>query len=301
MKYQIVISGQTNYLWRKCKTVTLKDGVVEWELGSSYDLYEAYAKEPHRQLVNATDDASLKTFIKDWGPLRDVLPSESRGNDPIEHFRLLRDQLTWKADLLVSIERPERRRGVLERFDQVQKAQGEIIANLDRNTKERLVMRALSGALESVFTGVVDQDLVILSNVPPWDKENALLDESIPDTWLKTATADAIEEICSKLVKHLKFSHQPTYQVVQSRGSTLLRAAAKVSSLWDALDWMLWQDIYHERPFLRCEECDHLITITTKHPKRFCSDICARRKTTRLWHQRKREKARAANGSKKTR
>ena len=199
--------------------------------------------------------------------LRDHLGDKS-GTDELQTYRTIRDRLAWKAEILLSVERPERRPAALSDFDRVNQLP-------------------------------YYEELVLPNTLPHADDHHSGLQphDSISSDWVKEASSSAIEKLCIKLATSLTFSYLPTYQVVRAHRKCSVRASFRIDNLVGALDWMLWQDIYHQRPFLRCEDCENLIPNTSRHEKRFCSPPCARRKTAREWKRRKREEEKAANST----
>jgi hypothetical protein len=259
-------------VWQKCKRVRVEGDTILWELESRpYDLFEAYAKAPHRELINSKDDSSLVSFVKNWGPLRERLDSKS-GTDPLEAYRTIRDRLAWKAEILLSVEHPERRRAALADFDRVNQ---------------------LRYPYELVLPGTLPHADDHHSGRPPHD--------SIPSEWLQKARSSEVENLCIKLATSLTYSYFPTHQVVRKGRKLSVQSSFRVHDLIASLDWMLWQDIYNQRPFLRCANCENLIPFTSRREKKFCSSDCARRKTAREWQRRKRGKERPTNGTQEAR
>lgn len=255
-------------VWQRCKSVRIEGDTIWWELVSQpYDLFEAYAKAPHRELINSKDDSSLVSFVKNWGPLREHLGNKS-GTDQLETYRTIRDRLAWKAEILLSVEHPERRRAALADFDRVNQ---------------------LRYPYELVLPGTLPHADDHNSGGPPYD--------CISSEWLQKAKSSEVEKLCIKLATSLTYSYVPTHQVVRKGRKLSVQSTFRVYDLIASLDWMLWQDIYNQRPFLRCENCECLIPITSRHEKKFCSSDCARRKTAREWQRRKRSNARKPNGT----
>src|SRR4051812_29999744 len=95
--------------WYRCKRVVFEQGLVKWELSRTgrYELLEAYAWKPHRQLVEVSDDKALQAFVRAWGPLRMFRPEGWKGSDSIASYRRERDNLQAWVRFLAAIESPE--------------------------------------------------------------------------------------------------------------------------------------------------------------------------------------------------
>jgi hypothetical protein len=103
--------------WYQCKTVMFEGETATWELSRTghYDFMDAYKMNPHRQLVQATNDNLLRAFIRAWGPLRMVLGVWS-GSDAIDDYRKARDRITVATRVLASVEEPDLQRFALRGF-----------------------------------------------------------------------------------------------------------------------------------------------------------------------------------------
>lgn len=221
---------------------------------------------PHRQLIRAKNDETLRAFVKAWGPLSPVL-NEWSGSDPIKAYRTERDRLTAFVRLCASVGEPETQRSAL---------------------------------LE-------------LANAPPTDvlkwatvwglaRRNAQIPPpNLPLKWLVTATPKQLVIVAETVVSAFAAPFAPTKFTAEPKGNTYsLRASLNLKSLSRALSWMVWHDLYNDRPIQFCVECRDLIDSQTKHAKRFCSPECAHRRTAREWQQRKTQKGKG-NGTQKTR
>ncbi len=267
------IDAEATVSWRRCESVTFDNGIAAWVLKKdSYDLLQSYEKQPHRQLINAQDDESLLKFIKAWGPLRHLLDSLV-GTDPIHEYRTIRDQMTWIARLRYSIENPEKQRSVLSDWNRVR----------DLSAEDLVV--PFSSQLDNL-------------EIPGLKLDD---DHEIPEDWVQTAKAHEIENVCIQLVNYLVPQHFPGYRVVGGKGRRVVKVSLGVDGLVTALHWMMWQDVFQNRPISFCADCSRLITSVFRHERKFCSKKCAVRKTTREYQRRKREKERATSGTQKAR
>jgi hypothetical protein len=256
--------------WYRCKRVEFAGGTATWELKRTglYSFSEAYQMTPHRQLIRATDDDSLRVFVKAWGPLRPVLDDWS-GSDPIETYRKVRDRMTTLVRLLGTAGD--------------QKAQRSALLELTKYAPNNEGVRWDAG-FAAVHRSAQPEKGTKLSG------------------WLETATPKQLEVAATRFISTVAAPFFASKFTAERRGSDyVLKDLLNFKSVVHTLYWMVWQDVYRERQFQFCVECGKLIPSTTRHAKRFCPDGCAHRRTAREWQQRKRAKEREIDGTKKTR
>lgn len=273
MQVQHRINEDKGAVWYRCKRVSFDGDISTWELSQTghYDLMEVYQKRPHLQLIKATDDDALRAFVKAWGPLRLRLNAWS-GCDLIETYRRTRDVLIASVRLLASVQQPEMRRSALYDLVRLSKEEDEAFQTIP--------------AMLRVKFAIPYDDL--------WGVDVNL------QRWVEAATAKEIETACASLVSLMPLTdYSLKLRVDSSKKGSFVRASIGVTSLEDALHWMVWQDVFQNHPFQFCAECRKLFQPDTRHEKKFCSPECAHRKTGREWQKRKRE--RGANGTQKAR
>ncbi len=278
MKEQHHINGTQGAGWYRCKRVEFAGEMATWELSrtSRYSFFEAYQMTPHRQLIQADNDPALRAFVKSWGPLRESLNAWS-GNDPIEMYRRKRDHLTASVRLLASVEEPEMQRSALVGLSEISRVDSIYDSSFDIFLTGLRAQFPIPGSACSGFDPNIRQ-------------------------WLETAEQKQIEAATVILVSEVPLSlASPSFSVERLRHGNALRASLGIHSLADALNWMVWQDVFQDHPFQFCAECRKLFQPDTRHEKKFCSPECAHRKTAREWQQRKRNKERKSNGTQKTR
>jgi len=268
MKSKHYVNMQTGLSWLRCKRVEFKEERAVWELNpaSGYSLVAAYKEEPHRELIQAVDDDSLRVFVRKWGPLRLTLePDKLTGSDPIAFYRRERDQIRAWALL----------------FDAIRKGE---------DVREATIRFLRSGS--EPYGVWIRQRLGI-----PSDSEAALNEAAI--SRLALATENEVFDICNYVIGSLP-TPAPSVEIQRKGNAVSLRPAMGFYSLGSALTWMIWQDIFNEKPFGFCPECGDFINFTTKHYKEFCGYECAHRKAARESARRKREEKRK-NGTSKAR
>lgn len=274
MKGQHRINKPSGDGWYRCKSVTFSGETATWELSRTghYVFLDAYKMTPHRQLIRATDDNSLRVFIKAWGPLRSSLRMWS-GNDPIDAYRKERDRLSVGARLLASVEEPELRRPALHG----------LVSSI---SADKMFPAFLGGLRKRYRTANVFGD----------GREENL------EEWVESLTHRQLEDVTAELAPYFAVSGiSPRYSVERTAAGNVLKASLAIHDLSEAMTWMFWQDVFQHHPMQFCVECRRLIEFKTHHAKRFCSSECAHRKTARESARRKREEERKANGTQKTR
>jgi hypothetical protein len=273
-KREISGMGTQSKDWYRCKRVDFVGETAIWELRrtSGYSFLEAYKMTPHRQLIQAIDDNALQVFVKAWGPLRRFSLNDWSGIDPIETYREERDRLTAISRLLASVGQPEMQRSALLGFWKI-------------SSKVDSIPKTLLETLQTRLPMACDVHLSFDENL---------------QRWVDTLTQEQIEAATTWTISDFPpLGLNPRFTVERSRGGNALRASPGIHTLGDALDWMVWQDVVQNHPIQFCVECRGLIDFKGHHTKRFCSPECAHRKTGREWQQRKREKERKTDGTKK--
>jgi hypothetical protein len=275
MKVQQHINTSAGGYWYRCRSVEFIGDTANWELSPSgrYSFFEAYAKTPHRQLLDARSDIALRAFVKAWGPLRVGLDAWT-GSDRIERYRIERDSLTATVKVLASAKDRGMQRSALSELLEIRRKQ----------------------SLDKVLIFHLCQSLGIPNNgVSGFDENFRQWLESATSQWIETATFAAVQMLGgSPLVS-------PRFFVERSGRRSVLKAELALKSLSDALSWMVWQDIFQDHPYQFCAECRVLFQPDSRREKKYCSPECAHRKTAREWQQRKRKTERRTNGTHKTR
>jgi hypothetical protein len=267
----------TNDHWYRCSRVDFSGEKVTWELARTpgYDFRDAYEKDPHRQLIRATDNESLRVFVKAWGPLRDRRLNSWSGTDKVDFYRKMRDRLETIARLIASGARtPEKQRDALQRFV--------LLAEYDEEA-QRLIEAVIRHPRLSNYVKAF------------------LTSEEDTETWLSHSRRSGVRLVIKWLVSELA-PPATTERIQAETHGRPLRVSLGINNLVDALDWMLWEDMRLGRPIQFCLECDQLIhRKPTKHAKKYCSPACAHRRTGREWQQRERKEERERNGTEKAR
>jgi hypothetical protein len=269
MKLQHRINDNDGPNWYRCKQVEFTGETAIWELSRTgkYGLLAAYQMAPHRQLVQAVDDVSLRAFVKAWGPLRiNLTPNEWAGSDPIPVYRRQRDTFRTWVLLLTAIQKNEGLHNA--------------VIDLLQQDSDPSITTPILDHLRFPNTGF---------DGTAWER-------------LAGASKKEIIWICEYLLGSFPLtSLTHSFAIRQTPKGLDLTARPVFLGLMDALYWMVWQDIFRDNPFQFCVECGKLIPSTSRHARRFCPDGCAHRRTGREWQQRKRDNERKSNGTQKAR
>lgn len=281
MKSQYHVKEQNTETWRaavdgwyRCKSVAFAGGTATWELSRTgrYAYLDAYKMAPHRQLVQATDDDSLRAFVKEWGPLRATLGDWS-GSDPIEKYRKARDRVAVASRILAAVEEPDLQRKAFQAF----------VNSLSADE----FFPAILGGLRKRY------------RVPSDERGGA---DGNHERWVEALTQNQLNEVIAEIAPFFAVSAiSPRYTVERRKAGNILRASLSIHNLMEAMTWMIWQDVSQNHPMQFCVECPNLIEFKTLHAKRFCSPECAHRRAARESAQRKRDAGRKTNGTQKTR
>jgi hypothetical protein len=250
--------------WWRCRRVQFDDGVATWELDESgrYSFSTAYQEAPHIQLANATNDESLREFVKTWGPLRSSVDSMV-GTDFIEVYQEERDLLRADVQLMASIQQPEfQRPALLEKIKYGWKRESGKVALFELRMRLQL----------------------------PW-KEQSTTDADLRE-WAEQAPANQIERACALLLSPRR-KYQLELRVERTDEGSSVRAWPSLSCLTDALHWMTWLDVLYNRPIRICTECQTLFQPAGQRAAKSCGPQCGNRRAGREYYSRLRKKYRS--------
>lgn len=256
--------------WVRCSSVVFKGDTIHWELARStrYDVLAAYKSKPHVDFMEAKSDGALRVFIRKWGPLRDP----AAGSDSAQWYRNKRDFLIALARLLAGIEQgtEQQRSALLALLD---------VSSAGDDPMGLLLLREW-GRLEIPL------------------KTPAQLEDS--RKWCQDAPPGEIERLCIRLVEGFSPTAMPSFRIHRRGKRTTVKASFFINNLLEALVWMVWQDVSRSEPIRFCVECGGVIPSETKHTKKFCGLVHAKRNADRNYARRKRAKAKAKGGGKQS-
>jgi hypothetical protein len=259
MKSQYHVNVLDGPKWYRCRRVEFVGDDVIWELSRTgkYDLLAAYPQAPHMQLIRATDDESLRAFVRSWGPLRISLDAAT-GSDSLNRYRRERNLLhSWALLFEASQKNEGVREAVLH------------LLRLDPTLHAFWIRHRLS--MDGALTSALDESA--------FGRIERATEEEFSDVWESLLGVFPVSPL------------DPSITVDRSGRRPQLVARPRFIGLMDALHWMLREDIAAQRPIKRCAEpsCGKFIVFLTEHSREFCSPEHAHRKAARKWAEKKRE------------
>jgi hypothetical protein len=216
--------------WMRCRVVEIEDGnlVCDLDWTRTYDLEKAYPKDPHVQLLNCANDEDLLRFTRAWGPL--YLRTTGGPDDEWQTGRARRPLAEYRA----ALRRFRGVKGILEA------AKG--------NGDEREALAEFLAADEEEF----QLSALYKPGEPPNHQFSLKLwlriDGSIFD-WIRTAPMAQIRQALKYCVEaEVKMPWTGGVRVVPHKGRTKLIPSYRLSTLQDALAWMIWFDEWNTNP-----------------------------------------------------
>jgi len=252
--------------WVRCSKVERKEGQLSCELAldRQYDLIDAYAKTPHIHFMNCRSVEDLRRFTLAWGPLWLVLEP---GNEDLRLGRATRRIHECQAH---------------HRWLRALKGLTEACRG---RTDQR-------GALVEFLRAEVDLDET--SNTYQPDKiPTFLLSLQYSFGYVGDSVAWAASTNIGRVQKALAFCVEAHVRApvgclrVETKGREgfEIHPSFPLSTLWEAMQWMLWVDEWNGWPPPVCPECHKIFPQSTGHKKKYCSPPCAHRATNRKWRR----------------
>jgi hypothetical protein len=254
----------------RCRRVEIEDGnfVCDLDWTQTYDLEEAYSKDPHLQFLNCANDEDLLRFTRAWGPLY----LRSTGG-PDDEWR------TGQARRSL-----EECRSALRRFRGVKG----ILEAAKGNGNEQKALSEFLAADEEAF--------VFNSLYEPGDEPHhqfslklSLRIEGSIFSWIQTAPIAQIRQAVKYCVEvEITMPMTGGVRVVPHGGRTKVVPSYRLSTLRDALEWMMWFDEWNTNPPTVCPACHKVFRPPSLHKMIYCSNRCAHRIAMQKHRQRKR-------------
>lgn len=212
---------------------------MEVDYSKPFTAFEAYRSQAHREFINASTDDTLIEFVQKWGPLW-------TGEMSLSLLRRRRDELTAWARIIGSPGSPDAARAVCYLL----------------HSESDLPI--LTPALRAFLDG---RDLWYESELRPIDHE---LERRILQTSRQQGAG-----VCEFTLQYFG-PLMNSFGIAMDRNRS--RAVYKFLDLSDGFRWMLWQDLWLERPFGFCarKECGNIIIQVESRIKKFCSEKCGK-------------------------
>lgn len=240
----------------------------------TYDLTQAYEYDPHVWLSNSDTDDKLMEFVRVWGPLYLSGEESSSGmaSHPLGYYRAFQRWLRALIDLLAAFKAAEDEQLALVRFVEAEYESGRHSHIASDESALLFGLRAYLG---------------ITGNIVDWVKGAKLGD-------LRVATDFAIQLATLAPMGWYLLGRR-------ERGRRCLEARWRITTLKEALVWMIWYDEFTQHAIVCCRECRQVFRGETAHARKYCSHECAHRATAREWQRGKRAALRSSNKRKQRR
>ena len=253
----------------RCRGTEIEDGTVVCELDwdRTYDLEKAYPKDPHVQFLNCATDEDLRRFTRAWGPL--YLRATGDSEDEWQTGRVKRSLAEYRA----ALRRFRGVKGILEA------AKG--------NGDERAVLSEFLAADEEEF-----QFSPLHKPGEPTNHQFSLklwlrIEGNVFD-WIQTAPIVHIRQALKYCVEtEVTMPWTGGVRVVPHKGRTKVVPSYRLSTLQDALTWMIWFDEWTTNPPTVCPACHTIFRPPSLHKMIYCSYPCAHRIAMQKYRQRR--------------
>jgi hypothetical protein len=276
MKLQHHIDALSVHKWPRPSYVTLSSGTLRCELGNGrYALQDSYRLSPHAQFLNARNDSEMCAFVKAWGPLylHDGQRNSGIATFPLREFHAERRWLAALLGMFTSIESASAERESLQEFIEAAVEGDRCSASYDPNVEAFPLVQLRSAC-----------------NVQ----------ESLSE-WAAQATIGEIRSAVQFVVE----SYSPTLapfsglRVVREGRKSILKFMWALPDLQTALRWMVWYDFARRDPLYCCDECHRFFRSESKHARKFCGEVCAKKVSARNWRKKDLKKKRLAKEANK--
>lgn len=246
-------------VWYPCKGKPSIEGdtlrcVLDY--GRPFTVFEAYGSQAHREFINAGTDGALIEFVRKWGPLW------SEEAVPLSLLREWRDELTAWTRIIGSPGSHDAAKAV---------------CYLLHSESDHPI---LTPAMRAFLDG---RELWHQSELGPLDPE---LEHRILQAPRQQGT-----RICGFILQHFGPSMN-SFGIAIDRNRP--RAVYRFHDLSDGFRWMLWQDLFKEKPFRFChrKECGKIVIQEEGRFRKFCTAACEKLNRDRKYAKALRRKRR---------
>lgn len=245
--------------WVRCREVAIVGTHVHCILATdrTYDLISAYERDPHLQFIGCVTNEQLLAFVRSWGPLTLSWDDSRRGacSAPLGLYRAFQEWLKAVVGLLSALKSMDRERESLQAFIQAEVAW----------------QQSLKQSAET--------DLLIVGLKLQHNIEGDLL------AWLGNAPVPDVRSAIAFVVQTVPLGATSSLQCTRRSGKSSVRARWNISSLQEALSWMVWYDEFTENPLICCQACRRIFRPETAHARKYCCYECAHRVAAREWQR----------------
>jgi hypothetical protein len=265
MQLQHHIHAVPTALWPRCTKVELRNEMLYCKLAldNQYDLAEAYPKSPHIQFLNCRTTEDIQSFTRAWGPLHLVLTS---GAEEIRFGTAIR-----------RLDECEAHRRWLRAI------KGMIEACRGRQDERRSLVEFLAAEVDIERTS----NTFVSTQVPIFHAQLKGLFRYEGDSlaWAGSTDTGSIKRALAFSVQANVTAPEGRIEVKEKRKGFELKPGFSISTLWEALRWMIWMDEWRGWPPPVCLECHKFFPQLSAHERKYCSPKCAHRATNREWRR----------------
>ena len=262
-------------IWIRCRKVAIHGEHLVSELAhdSSYDLAGSYPKDPHVQFLNCRTDDDIVRFVRAWGP---HYLQKGGADDELQKGVVVRPMARYRADL----RRFKGVKGILEA------AKG--------NRDEREAVYEFFAADEEA----TEFNPIHTPGEPPYLQFSVKLWQRVEGNvfdWIRTGPISQVRAVLKFSVEsEVSSSWSGGVRVVPHKGRTKVVPCYRLSSLEEALSWMVWFDEWNASPPTACPACHTVFRPPSQHKKKYCSYNCAHRIAMQKYRERKQKSGRSA-------
>lgn len=248
---RVLVPGE----WAPCGTASIRDDQIVCELDYSrvYDLATAYIRSPHATFVNLKNEPELTDFLREFGP---VWPMKEFH---LQYYWSFQNWLRALLKLLKAFENStpytEHCRAALLGFVQADQREWDVtgLSQAAQVSAAKLLNRHFSFSQDAV-------------------------------KWISEAEPPLVRQAMMRCI-NVNCRFGVGLQATLVKGKPDITAVFKLDTLHDALEWMIWQDLYRRRPLVICAECGRAFQPRTAHVQKYCQYECAHRVAARTWRR----------------
>jgi hypothetical protein len=246
--------------WPRALSSRVVNGFIRCELDPrrTYEFMKVYRTGPHLAFLNAKTEDALLAFSNTWGPLS--IPDGSPDGESIilvRHYRQFQRRLEATLGLFESCRVRRHEKEALVEFISAHEEDAEDLGTFSTAS----------------FFFQLSENLTA--------SEAQMLSAPLLREWPLSLVRSAIQNLIDKV-----FTFSVGMRVDPRSGR--MSAGWDISSLEDALRWMICQDALSDLLPQVCPECKNAFRPAYHHKKKFCTNLCAQRCAARTWAQRAR-------------
>jgi hypothetical protein len=266
--------------WPRVRDVSIQEMEGHRYLGGTldfnraYELAAAYTYAPHISFMNLCGDHELERFVHAWGPLRLSDREREAGQFmmSLDWWWAFHRRFAAFGKLLESFQRPDADRICLRDFLQASEDEVRVRQLGQPPANSTVFLATYIGQTERLNFGTDFR-----MDLGPLYQEIAF--------WLDHAETDAIRGATAFVIERTSFAPSPYLKVEPRQKRSIISATLGLSSLEDALEWMIWNGYWMKSPLMFCLECRKAFRPETAHRRKYDTNECAHRATARKWRR----------------